>query len=132
MNKRRLSIICFECNVPSSASTLKPFIEPFVKIEGHDVANITDENLGDMTEVLEGNETVIYDESHDITMTFTQFPKPFYATVDFELIKREDDAVSNDIPYFETVCIVFIELLCDFYPMKIIMPITQILAQILF
>lgn len=39
-------------------------------------------------------------------MTFTRFPMPSHATSQ-EMIKRENDLISGNVPFNETVCIQF-------------------------
>lgn len=62
----------------------------------------TNKNQMDISQFLEESEESEYRYDDDVVMSFTRFAIPFNATVQ-SVIKRQDDAISGDIPFNETV-----------------------------
>lgn len=88
---------------------VKRILIPNVHLEFSDdsevpVYGLINQNAAELSEIV-GAQTYTYGDG-DIVMTFTRFAMPSHATPQ-ELIKRENDRISGNIPFNETVRIQF-------------------------
>lgn len=82
---------------------------PKVKREKVPIRRVSLGNMRAIVGLLEEEEIcVVIDENEQETMTFRDFPNPKQIEADVRMIKRENDIISGDMLFFESVCILIV------------------------